>query len=412
MLRTKRMSQCSNNAKLMDLPVDVLINILLRLPVKSLCCTQCVSKTLLHIVEARSFATLVHLRLRNTASHTVAEVPQILLLTRSRANGNLTTILPSHRYDGNALRKNRQAIVSEFASSRYDYHVDFVFCNLFFFKDREYGGPCFLFNPLRGEVLFPPTSNIQVPTYRIKKIFIDWYGMGFDNTTSTHKIVRVSGNAHYRLVAQVYVLGTSSWKEIRSVPPCNLDTKDVSAYGDVHWLINLSSEGGQIRVVSFDFKKEEFCLTPPPTLRKPDVSSFLLQLLNLKGCMAIVDVSSGTDIEIWVLRSYEKKEWVRDYYINIEMMVDGPQYLGQLSTSSGEWEQGIFIIEYRVNTINLFFVDIRSDSVKRISIGRGEYTRILSYTGSLISLKNYGYLAEAETGNWKHDFSKKSWQFE
>ncbi|KAM5558982.1 hypothetical protein ABKV19_020570 [Rosa sericea] len=405
------MSRCSNNAKLMDLPIDILINILLRLPAKSLCCTQCVCKTLLHIVEARSFATLVHLRLFSTSSDAVDEVPQLLLLNVAQDgdNGSLITISPSQIYDGNVLTKSRHAIVSKIASCRYDYNVGFVFCNLFFFKDKKYDrGPCFLFNPLRGEVLMLPKSTVQVPPFR-NMVFIDWYGMGFDDITNTYKIVRVSGNAHCCLVAQVYVLGTSSWKQISSVPPCNLSTEKISAYGDLHWLINLSSIGGQICIVSFDFKKEEFYLMPHPALRKPEYSILYLHFVNFRGSMAIVDTSSRTHIDIWVLKSYEKKEWVRDYRVNLQLFVDHPRHHLGRSSCIGEWEHGIFFIEFYPST-NAFFVDIRCDSVKRISLGSPKYTRIFSYPGSLISLKEYGNLITA--CNWRPDFSKKSWQLD
>lgn len=55
----------------------------------------------------------------------------------------------------------------------------------------------------------------------------DWYGMGFDNITNTHKIVRVSKvfNGSFTEncpVTQVLVLGTSSWREIPSELSGNL----------------------------------------------------------------------------------------------------------------------------------------------------------------------------------------------
>nr|WRO64606.1 MYB transcription factor protein [Rosa persica] len=416
MLRTKRISRCSDNAKLMDLPIDILINILLRLPAKSLCCAQCVCKTLLHIVEARSFATLVHLRLLTTASDAVAEVPQLLLLNVAQDgdNGSLITISPSQIYDGNVLTKSRHGMVSKIASCRYGYNVGFVFCNLFFFKDKKYDrDPCFIFNPLRGEVLMLPTSKVQVPhSCRRNMLFTDWYGMGFDDITNTYKIARVSGNERCCLLAQVYILGTSSWKRISLVPPCNLSTKKISAYGDLHWLINRTTTGGQICIVSFDFKKEEFYLTPHPALRKPEYSFLSLHFVNLRGSMAIVDTSSHTHIDIWVLKSNEKKEWVRDYSVNLELpAVERPWHLDRCGTCIGEWENGIFFVEFYVTT-NAFFVDTRCDSVKRVSLGGSDYTRIFSYPGSLISLKDYGNLIGAEAGNWRPDFSEKSWQID
>lgn len=64
--------------------------------------------------------------------------------------------------------------------------------------------------------------------------------MGFDILTSTFKIIRLSEVNYYTMdpVAQVLVLGTSTWHEI-PVPTSwgSFDSKkSVCAIGDVHWL--------------------------------------------------------------------------------------------------------------------------------------------------------------------------------
>lgn len=94
--------------------------------------------------------------------------------------------------------------------------------------------------------------------------------MGFDNITNTYKIVHISmilSKEPYStlgMLAHVLVLGTSSWREISSVPPCLLNRAyNICAYGDMHWLVKA---GGAIKshIISFDFKNEEFCWTPTP----------------------------------------------------------------------------------------------------------------------------------------------------
>lgn len=63
--------------------------------------------------------------------------------------------------------------------------------------------------------------------------------MGLDNISNTYKIVHVSQPTALRMtmLAPVYVLGTSSWREIDSVPPCDLNNNKASAYGDMHRLV-------------------------------------------------------------------------------------------------------------------------------------------------------------------------------
>lgn len=121
-----------------------------------------------------------------------------------------------------------------------------------------------------------PTSSVQVPaapSYRRGRAFFDWYAMGFDNITNTYKILRVCGKPFPKnMVAQILVLGTSTWQEISSVPPCEgLSHKNVSACGDMHWVINwgtrITAMGETSNIISFDFKKEEFYCIPHPPLR-------------------------------------------------------------------------------------------------------------------------------------------------
>lgn len=70
----------------------------------------------------------------------------------------------------------------------------------------------------------------------------EWVGMGFDDVPRTYKIVRVSEDEDlriFKLMAQIYVLGTCSWREILSVSLCNLSNNHAFADGEQHWLVFL-----------------------------------------------------------------------------------------------------------------------------------------------------------------------------
>ncbi|KAK9951471.1 hypothetical protein M0R45_006912 [Rubus argutus] len=405
----------SSSAKLMvidlyreHIPLDIFINIFSRLPAESVCCIRCVCKTMLDTVDNCSFVTL-HTRSLVNATNGVTHVPQLMFFTLSCNPPGHLAALHSLKYDGgNTLTKGKHA-VSVFTSKDYDlsrYTVDFVFCNLFCLRNIRYNkcGHCFLVNPLMGEVLRLPTSNVHGTNFR----FRDWYGMGIDSSTGTYKIVRVSkfckeNVAGEFLVAQVFELGTSSWREIPSVPPCQLNTtRCVSAYGDMHWLFIKVSEK-ICQIVSFDFKKEEFYSAPHPGFQGWNHSHLVanLHLITLRGSLATVDSSSSTgvtmNIEIWVLKDYDKKEWTRDYTINIEMIGLHPNFRS-IDIICGEWEHGIFLKNMR-RCPTYFFLDLNRVSMKIATFGGEDICRIYSYTKSLISLKDYGNILEAETGS-------------
>ncbi|KAL6200495.1 hypothetical protein ACLB2K_030276 [Fragaria x ananassa] len=345
MKTTKRMRR-----QLMELPEEIVFHILSRLPVSSLCCIRCVSKALLHIVDDHFFISLHTARL-TTVTNPVADdhhqVPRLMFFARpsNRSEGFLA--LQSLKYDGitGTLTKGKYAVrvSSSDQSERAVYHVHFVYCNLFFLKDGLHQD-CFLLNPLRGgEVLRLPRSPI---TQHSNFACGDWYGMGFDSTANTHKILHVTWN---RQVAEVLVLGTRSWREISSVPPLGLSNKKhVCAYGDMHWLID-GSIGG----------------------------------MNMS-------------ISIWVLKDYENKQWTLDYTMEIEKLETQPKF-GFMYASCGEWEHGIFYKEGFARNITLF-LDLRRNDANRVIRQRecDGYTNIFSYTQSLISLKDYASAGSEE----------------
>lgn len=115
-----------------------------------------------------------------------------------------------------------------------------------------------------------------------------------------------------------------------------------------------------------------------------------LHLLNLKGSLAIVDTSSDDYIEIWVLKNYDTKEW------SLEYKIDNATVRGELiNLTCCEWEHGIFFTSQKITESHKItvFVDLRSGSMNHVKLfprKRFRITSILSYTGTLMSLKDYG----------------------
>ncbi|XP_062017238.1 putative F-box protein At5g50220 [Rosa rugosa] len=329
-----------STSKLMELPHDILLNIFSRLPAASLLQFQCVSKSSRDLVNDPAL-TAMHMAATN--EHVDVEA----------------------RVLSDSLFRN---------------HFQFVSCGLLGFRCDWSDGKLGLYNPLRGEYLELPLPEDG---------YSNWYGMGFDSVTSTHKIVHFFSRLHDlndTKVGNVHVLGTSSWRRIPSVPRfCLISRESAYAYGNMHWLV----EGN--RIISFDFEKEEFGWTiNPPHLNFPSESQ--LFLINLRGSIALVDVSDeNIEVEIWVYK--EKKYWAKDYSLNF---CCPPEY----RYSVGAWQHGIYILIPYANKAPLYFTvvynDLRCDSVRGTVPNeywrQREEIRMFSYTGSLISLKKYDNL--------------------
>ncbi|XP_062010484.1 F-box protein At5g65850-like [Rosa rugosa] len=424
-MKSQRKRPCNTmvatKLNLMELPMEILFDILKRVPAKSVCHIRCVCKILLSIVDSPSFVTLHSHFLLNPDSHVPPAPPQLILrylqpLYCCPTSNQIPTLHSLHYDHSNAqgAQLNARDILQSSNPSKYSLY--FVFCNLFCIKNRRDHALSFLINPLQGEVLrLPPSQKVCGPYSTVDFV---WTGMGFDSITNTYKILRVTEiliskyptTVEVCFVSQVLVLGTSEWRQIPSTPPVQgllHCSQNICAYGDTHWFVNYTREGiqGKIHILSFDFKKEEFFWIPNPYIL-PD-PTWQLHLINFRGSMAIVDASSGMNIEIWVMKDYNKKQWMLDYSINIHMLELDPQFefIGAVCC---EWEHGILFIDEPA-TITLF-LDLRQPVVTRNLFKRPNKDcdlvseRIMSLNGSLFSLKNYANLVQAEEpatySNW------------
>ncbi|TQD86708.1 hypothetical protein C1H46_027731 [Malus baccata] len=427
---------CINNntscSSLTSLPTEILIDILFRLPVRSLFCIRCVSKTVLNVVDCPSFVTLHTQRLltvqatqNNFDDVNHDQVPKLMHMDHSTTTAEYCAF-QSVEYDDtkNAFthKEDDATAPPEFGpppqrpDGCYD-KFEFVFCNLLcyrFFGNPEsdtirFEEPCILVNPLRREVLvLPTTTNAQLPASCPKDSVLDWLAMGLDNVTNRLKIVRVSGNKDYssQLVAQVHVLGTNSWREVDSVPPCNLSVKKLYAYGDMHWLVCKEEFHQRIPPPKYfgDRYKYFDCGDRPPAELEGACKNYLFQLhlVNLRGYMALVDASSWDHIEIWVLRNYHDKnqEWSLEYMVETTVIYrrDTPFYHARFPLYCYQWAHGIFFNQHGGAACSTYFLDLRSGSTKKAKLfpSKSVRTSILSYIPSLISLRNYGSLVQGQ----------------
>lgn len=131
------------------LPDDILYDILLKLPTKSLFRFRFVSRNWGNIIDSLSFCTK-HV----TTEATAAEEPQIL---RVPFPLGLSKALHSLSYDGKVIKESERPIL-EFSMGK-----RFILKNGAWFQDMHGVGDAFLCNPLRGEVLELPWARIPTP---------------------------------------------------------------------------------------------------------------------------------------------------------------------------------------------------------------------------------------------------------
>uniref|UniRef100_A0A804KXX8 F-box domain-containing protein n=1 Tax=Musa acuminata subsp. malaccensis TaxID=214687 RepID=A0A804KXX8_MUSAM len=253
-------------AKMATFPRDILFCILSRLPLKSVLRFCCVSKLWLDVIKSPEFGYL--------HSKKSAGDPTLLILSHRLLKENIISISPIS-LRGHHLHISDNSISNLVGSCS----LNLVgACNgflCFASFDHERILVC---NPITIEFVILPKPGTTLPPEPLTIV----YGFGFDSTSETYKVVRVSysegslhGDANLKVSVEVYNLGaTGSWRAVRDFqqPPYGLP---VFANGHLH------------------------CIS------------------ELGGCLSVVDLRKRTLIEVWVLKDQFNNYWQQEYILPV-----------------------------------------------------------------------------------------------
>ncbi|XP_014517971.1 putative F-box protein At1g32420 [Vigna radiata var. radiata] len=304
------------------LPFDVMINILKRVPVKSLIRFKCVSKEWLNILERSPFFTKQHLE------HFAANNALLLLqrIHRQPRPEPFSTCFIGPHHDL-IDESHLSHIVSPSAKI-------LASCN---------GLLCLRHN-IGLSILNPATRQIrQVPITNL--LAFNYVGFGFNPLANDYKIIRISmcvfapddqvvvlDNIRVDRV-EVYSLASSLWREIdaEKLQPLCIVSCSVAITGTIFWLANTitsASNPDSEFVVSFDIGRDLFTLVNgPPIPNSPyhPYNNNILAVCNDKLAMFrnyIVGAfeSGSCSFDLWVLEDFhgddhDGESWVKMYSV-------------------------------------------------------------------------------------------------
>jgi len=292
------------------LPLDVVINILKRVPVKSLVRFKCVSKEWLKLLETTPFFTKQ--QLDHSAGNTTLLLQRI---HRQPPPLPFSICLIGPHYD-----LTHQSHLSHIASPAAKILAS---CN---------GLLCLRHNTFLS-ILNPATRQIRdVPTAPLLP-FHYYVGFGFSPLADDYKIVRISMRVsaqddqvvvldNVRVDrAEVYSLTSGSWREIDAarLQPLCLVSSSVAITGTIFWLASMTcaSDTDSEFVVSFDIGREIFTVVNgppiPPSPSHPHCNN-VLAVRNDKLAMFrhyIVGNFESCCIDLWVLEDFDGERWVK-----------------------------------------------------------------------------------------------------
>ncbi|KAJ8479404.1 hypothetical protein OPV22_023131 [Ensete ventricosum] len=272
-----------------------------KLPLKSALRFCCVSKLWFDVIKSPEFGYL--------HSKKSAGDPTLLILSHRLLKENIISINPIS-LRGHHLHISDTSISNLVGSCSLNLvgACNGFLCFVSFDHER-----ILVCNPITIELVFLPKPGTTLPPEPLTMV----YGFGFDSTSETYKVVRVSysegslhNDANLKVSAEVYNLGASgSWRAVRDFqqPP---DGLPVFANGHLHWLVHPHFSGAD-RIISFDIGKEESVMTPHPTF------GLRFSISELGGCLSVVDLRKHTLIEVWVLKDQFNSYWQLEYILRI-----------------------------------------------------------------------------------------------
>jgi len=338
------------------LPSDIVIEILLRLRVKSLLRFCCISKSWSALISDPSFQRSHHQRSKQN--------PLIFLTTM-------------HDYTHYSLDHKREKSLE------------------YLFKSADSKG-------LLWPLLTVPTCTDLVCMYDADDVYIinpatrqeitlpknssDWFNQkvafGYDASTSEYKVFRYICSAQFSIACEVFTLGGSnSWRRVKTLDELDLLDDITMIDGSVYAMIKRFYETYYC-IFRFDLENEEWSKLPLPKADEfhPDEVTSFFSLNQAAGVLCLTCLVPCKRFEIWLLKDHckdgEHNPWVKDYSIDISTL----RYSDSVQLLAIE-EDGRFVVQLG----DFFCYNPKSRSFEEIYVGTTSFGATF-YVESFMSL--------------------------
>ncbi|XP_065881068.1 uncharacterized protein [Euphorbia lathyris] len=302
----------TEKAEVMELLEEILIEILLRLPVKSLLKFKTVCKSWRSIINSTKFIKQ-HLNRAHAVHYNQHKNFLGLLIPSWDASNPL--VLYKEISDGVVHAKQFDFPYQLPASPHEEIPVQV--CN---FCD---GLICFNMYG-RGILLWNPSFPLEYKIIRHSDLDVGFPLMGYDSSTDDYKIVSIPSYSSKErfprryFFVEVFSLKSSSWRKRKisknffTYKICQL--KGIYTRNHLHWIAtrNFDEDDATELIVYFDLVEERLDHVNLPTRSYNDWT-----LLIYKECLGIVGANSEGQEELWVLQDYcgMKSSWNKIFKI-------------------------------------------------------------------------------------------------
>ncbi|XP_027331899.1 F-box/kelch-repeat protein At3g23880-like [Abrus precatorius] len=299
----RRDSKRRMKKKMVLLPQELIIQILLRLPVKSLVRFKCVSKSWLSLISDPHFAKS-HFELAATPTHRLLLLGQSLYEARS-------IDLNASLHDDSASA----ALNLNFSISQYDKIIGscrgflLIACN----------PNLYVWNPSTGAHKRIPSSPVESNLEAMIFTFI--YGFGYDPSTDDYLVVQAyyEPNADLATHVELFSFKANTWTEMEGTHLSHMNASDDLRLGSllngaIHWLAYRYDASENV-ILAFDLMERRFSDISLPVDFEYDLN--FCDLWVLDGFLSLWVMEEDATV-IWVMEEYKvQSSWTRTIVVSI-----------------------------------------------------------------------------------------------
>ncbi|EYU22873.1 hypothetical protein ABFS82_03G107900 [Erythranthe guttata] len=292
-----------------NLPSEIIIEILSRLPIRSIAICKCVCKSSQYLLQTREFVD----------SHLSKSVP------------GLVTCYEFYEYkvfefgDELDLKGEYKPVTELDCENSISPSVIKGSVNglLLLHPDVSKYHDLFISNPINRDYIDIQNKGMHNHHYFDGLVS---YGFGVSEVSGEYKVVRIvqkcvrhsSTNEVRRItksICHVYTLGTRKWRKIE---PCGLmGNKDYSIgaflNGSLHWFVE--DFKGSYSILCFDLEEETFSTFSLPSLLT-DRETGLQVLVALGDYLCISDSAYQEEVAFWLMKEYgDESSWTKEFVI-------------------------------------------------------------------------------------------------
>lgn len=292
------------------LPQELITDILLRLPAKSIGQFRCVSRSWRTFLSDPQF-------IRAHLTRHIHDPEKLILIDASDSdhspyilNFNIDTDSNSSSNDG----VSRKVLCPPLQDNEWAKKVE----------GSCHGLVLLVVNEENSKLMINPTTlDIEkVPNFCLAldpKISFSMYGLGYDCSNDDYKIVALSyydtDNEHEPDCAEtfvdIYSVKMKTWRRLENSPYDHAVPHLASGIflnDAIHWLAcDCRNEGSPSVIAAFNLAREEFDEVPPP--KDVDEDKFVFyELTVIGGCLAMVIDSYRGSVDVWVMKEYGRQD--------------------------------------------------------------------------------------------------------